>query len=70
MTEIEKMAAAVRPLHLALAHEISRAKVGQPRMELLNRLFHQLPSKQQFFCRLELHECKAGKRGARLAQVV
>jgi hypothetical protein len=70
MTRIEQMAAAVRPLHIALAHEVSRTKVGSPYMATLNKLFQQLPWAEQTQCRRELVECRRGKRGERLAQVV
>lgn len=58
-----------RPIWMALAHEIVRAKIGTPRMELLNRIYIRLQQADKTRCQAELAECKAARRGQRLAQV-
>lgn len=53
-----------RELHIALAHELARAKVGDDvRQSLLRRLFNALPIGLQIACNKELRACRAAKRG-------
>lgn len=61
----------MRPLPIALAHALARAKVSdQHRQDVLGRLFRALPPVDQFRCRAELMDCRAAKRGELLAEVV
>lgn len=53
-----------RELHVALAHELARAKVGDDaRQGLLRRLFNAMPIGRQIACNKELRTCRAAKRG-------
>lgn len=59
-----------RPLWKALAHTIANAKPGSERAHLLNRLYiGELSNAEKLCCIAEIHECRAAKRGARLAVV-
>lgn len=60
----------VRPLPVALAHCMIRAKPGTERMELLNKLFRSTLPAAQMFTRVEMAECRAAIRGEREAVVM
>lgn len=62
---------APRPLAIALGQELARAKLGDnARQALLGRIYATLPAGQQLACKAELAECRAARRGERLAMVV
>jgi|GEM_PF-6947856 len=61
--------AKVRTLPIALAHCLVLTKTGDPLMASLNRIFTALPSGLKLACLHEMAECRAAKRGERLAQV-
>lgn len=56
--------APARPLPVALAHELARAKLGdQDRQQVLGRIFTGLSPADKLRCRDELEWCKLAKRG-------
>lgn len=59
----------VRPLPVALAHRLARARPGDPAMTTFNRLYASLSVADQVRCRAELQECRAAIRGHRPASV-
>lgn len=59
-----------RPLHIALAHELARAKLGDyARQSVLARNFASLDHGDKLRCISELRECQAARRGQRLAVI-
>lgn len=59
-----------RELPTALAHMLAATKLSdQGRQAWLGRIFRTLSPVDQFKVRWELAECRAAKRGERLAQV-
>lgn len=59
-----------RPLPIALAHELARAKVtDQPRQDVLGRIFRTLRPVDQFRCRAELMNCRQAMRGELVAEL-
>ena len=70
MKSLSYLAANVRPLPVALAHCMIRAKPGTARMDLLNKLFRSTLPAAQMFARVEMAECRAAIRGEREAVVM
>jgi hypothetical protein len=67
---LKQCADSCRELPVALAHELTRAKLAdQNRQELLGRIFNTMRPVDQFKCRFELAQCRAAKRGELLAEV-
>ena len=70
MTLVETLAANVRPYRTALAHRIANTRGSEAdRMLWLNGLFAKMPDFERVVCRIEIAECRAAKRGERLARV-
>lgn len=62
--------APARSLAVALGQELARAKLGDnARQSLLGRIYNSLSAGQQLACKMELAECRAARRGERLAVV-
>ena len=61
-----------RSLPIALAHRFAAPFPFRdpPRMELLNRMYESLTVGDKMRCTAEFRECRAAKRGARLAELV
>jgi hypothetical protein len=69
MRGLAYLAANRRPLPLALAHWSARERPGSPRWTVANRLYNRFSLAGQIAYRAELLECRAAKRGERLAQI-
>lgn len=63
--------AEIRPLPIALAHEMAKCKVGRDyaRLAVLNRIWDRFNSRERIMCRAELRLCRQGQRGELLAVV-
>lgn len=64
--------AEIRPLPVAMAHEMAKCKVGRDyaRLAVLNRVFSSFNSRDRIMCQVELRLCRAGQRGQLLAVVL
>lgn len=69
MTDLQRQAAAARPLPIALAHAAARCKPGDARLELLNRIYVGSKKYDQLRYQAELHRVKAARRGETLSHV-
>lgn len=63
--------APLRPLPIALAHELARTKLGnQHRQGVLGRIFRGMTPADKLRCMDELGWCRLAKRGEVKAQIV
>lgn len=60
----------LRPLPIALAHQFSKTRIGDPAQGVLNRIYAAMTLADQVKCRWELLECRAAKRGEREARAM
>jgi hypothetical protein len=58
LTDIARMACAVRPLPIALAHEFAKDTEDEARMAVLARLYVALSDADQVRCLCELSRCR------------
>ncbi|HKV83224.1 MAG TPA: hypothetical protein VJN88_01615 [Ktedonobacterales bacterium] len=59
----------IRPLPIALAHELEKSKPHSDRRDLLGRVYTAMTPAQKMLCHAELLECRAARRGAHEAVV-
>lgn len=67
---VQQATAARKDLPIALAHRAMRVKPGTPDDKILARIYAGLNPRDRMRFHAEVGECKAAKRGERLADVV